>query len=127
MSGLPNLLPQFPLRFAIVLPYFPSLNMSAHPRHSNANVHPAQVLLNSTTKRRTSAQVKADNEEAAAASASAVKAEAQNKLRRVLVLPTLRILPKSLMWKRSSKQSVLTFTCQLQTNRSVIDMHTFKI
>ncbi|KIK01504.1 hypothetical protein K443DRAFT_6893 [Laccaria amethystina LaAM-08-1] len=56
--------------------------MSAHPRHSNANVHPAQVLLNSTTKRRTSAQVKADNEEAAAASASAVKAEAQNKLRR---------------------------------------------
>lgn len=53
--------------------------MSARPRRSNANMHPAQVLLNNTTKRRTSAQVKADNEEAAAASASAAKVEVQKQ------------------------------------------------
>ena len=75
MLGLPNLLPQFP-PFASQLS-FPPLNMSACPKWSNANVHPAQVLLNSTTKQCTPAQVKADNQEAAAASTSAAKVEAQ--------------------------------------------------
>ena len=67
------------LSFTAVLPYFPSLNMSACPRQSNANVHPAQALLNSTTKGCTPAQVKADNEEAAVASTSAAKVEAQSQ------------------------------------------------
>ncbi|EDR00973.1 uncharacterized protein LACBIDRAFT_333635 [Laccaria bicolor S238N-H82] len=39
---------------------------ASRPKRANANQHPAQILLNSTTKRRTSAQVKADNEAAAA-------------------------------------------------------------
>ena len=53
--------------------------MSACPRPSDANVHPAQALLNSTTKQCTPAQVKADNEEAAVVSTSAAKVEAQRQ------------------------------------------------
>ena len=58
---------------------------ASRPKCANANQHPAQILLNSTTKRCTSAQVKADNEAAAAAVATtaliAAEKEAATKAR----------------------------------------------
>jgi hypothetical protein len=55
--------------------------MASCPRRSNANNHPAQVLLNATQKRCTSAQVQADKaiQEMAAATATAAKITAHEE------------------------------------------------
>ena len=39
-----------------------TLPMSQHPRRSNANVHPGQIIIDAKVHRRTSDQKKADNE-----------------------------------------------------------------
>lgn len=52
---------------------------ASRPKHANANQHPAQILLNSTTKQFPSAQVKADNEAAAAAVATTASIAAEKE------------------------------------------------